>query len=115
MKRELELSGGIKYRVEVENILLRYKQKFNINLLVHNYSPLTVGDFILNIASYDKEQRNRSAKFIKRSIHLAASLGEYRYTVHAGYSRFLLTHRVDNMFISRDGKIVDVNEAMKFL
>lgn len=83
----IELSGGVNYEENVINILIKLKEKYGLNYIIHNYFPPPKEDFILNIASEDRTNRNRSIKFIKDTIDLGEKIDAFQYTFHAGYAK----------------------------
>jgi sugar phosphate isomerase/epimerase len=111
----IELSGGTKYRANIEEVITQYQEKYDLNLLVHNYFPPPLEDFILNIACYDQAQRRKSVEFIIESIEFASRLGLDRYTVHAGYRRILSPPQKGDMFVACDNKIIDASKAMQYM
>ena len=54
----IELSGGTKPIDNLDDKILSYKNK-NINFLLHNYFPPPKENFVINIASCDKEVFNK--------------------------------------------------------
>jgi sugar phosphate isomerase/epimerase len=88
--RNIELSGGTKYCVNVLETLKKYKEKYSLNFLIHNYFPIPEEDFVLNIASHDERARQDSIQFVKKSIDMAYNLEIDFYTLHAGYAGELL-------------------------
>jgi sugar phosphate isomerase/epimerase len=81
----IELSGGTKFYPEYREDLMRYKTKYKLQYLVHNYFPPTPDDFVLNLASLDNEIRRKSVELCFNAIAEAVSLGSPSYSVHAGF------------------------------
>jgi sugar phosphate isomerase/epimerase len=54
--------------------------------LVHNYFPAPRESFVLNIASPDRDNRERSIAFAKRAVELCERLRVPFYSLHAGYA-----------------------------
>lgn len=94
----IELSGGMSFQDDIKGMLAKYKIKNKINFIVHNYFPPPRDHFVLNIASSNKETRELSLSFIKRSIDLSNFLGSDRYMVHAGYNAELKPPSKGDMF-----------------
>lgn len=86
----IELSGGVDYKENIIDILVKLKEKYGLNYIIHNYFPPPEEDFILNIASEDEKNRNRSIKFIKDTIDLGEKIDALHYTFHAGYAKKLI-------------------------
>ena len=62
----IELSGGTKYYENYLKDLLGLQQRYNLDYLVHNYSPPSQEDFVLNLASPNDEIREKSITLCKR-------------------------------------------------
>jgi len=83
--KDIELSGGTKYYLGYEDDLLRLKEKYHLNYLVHNYFPPPPQDFILNLASLDDDVYHKSLEHCHRAIALSQKLGASKFCVHAGF------------------------------
>ncbi len=83
--RNIELSGGTKYYDDFAEDLLGLKRKYDLNFLVHNYFPPPKQDFVLNLASLDKEIFNQSLKHLKKGLEFTRLLGGKRFGFHAGF------------------------------
>ena len=66
-----------------EALSLCKKNKFRY--LVHNYFPVPKKSFVVNIASLDKELRERSINHIISSIKFADKINASLYTFHPGF------------------------------
>ena len=62
-----------------------YIKKYNFNFLIHNYFPTPKKDFVINIASLNKQIRDESLKQIKKSINFCKKIGGKVYTFHPGF------------------------------
>ena len=80
----IELSGGTKPIDNLDDKILSYKNK-NINFLLHNYFPPPKENFVINIASCDKEVFNNSINQCLNAIKLSKKLNAKKYAVHAGF------------------------------
>lgn len=85
----IELSGGTKFYSGIENDLLDFKRKYNLNFLIHNYFPPSSDNFVMNVASRNKRERESTFGLIRKAIRLAKKLGNDLYTFHAGYDTSL--------------------------
>jgi len=109
--RNIELSGGTEYYEGYENDIFELKEKYALNLLVHNYFPPSKEEFVLNLASQDDNIYNRSIKHLRQAIWLSKKIGAVRFGFHAG---FFIDIKVDEI-----GKAVakketgDVERALK--
>lgn len=113
--RNIELSGGTKYCRGVTELLRKFKKRHRINLRIHNYFPIPEKDFVLNIASSDREIRKKSVDLIKTSIALACELEIDLYTVHAGYAKDLNPDPVSDHFIVKGSDGVGAEEAVQIM
>ncbi|AZO94017.1 TIM barrel protein [Halocella sp. SP3-1] len=89
----IELSGGEVFYENILEDILCLQKKYNINYIIHNYFPPPRKDFVLNIASENKENLNRSVNFIKENIELVSQFNNKLYTFHAGYSKKLSVNK----------------------
>ena len=62
-----------------------YLQKYKVNFCVHNYFPIPKKNIVLNIASQNKQIRNRSVKHIKKAIKFSKTIEARLYTFHPGF------------------------------
>jgi sugar phosphate isomerase/epimerase len=56
-----------------------------LRFVVHNYFPPPAERFVLNLASPDRDVRERSLRLVERALATAAALGSPLYSVHAGF------------------------------
>jgi len=92
--KNIELSGGTEYYTDFEIDLLRLKDKYDLNYLLHNYFPPPQNHFVINLASLDSDIYGRSIEHCKTSIELSKKLGGKKYAMHAG---FLIDIRKDEI------------------
>jgi len=97
--RNVELSGGSEFIGDPESKLKTYQEQHNIKFLLHNYFPPPKNHFVLNIASENERERERSISFAKASIQLANKLGICLYTIHAGYFCNLVSDENNEYFL----------------
>ena len=62
-----------------------YLADYPFSYLVHNYFPIPEEDFVLNLASSDKDIRSRSIDHVKKSIDFCDEIGAKLYTFHPGF------------------------------
>ena len=60
-------------------------RKYKVNFCVHNYFPIPKKNIVLNIASQNKQIRNRSVKHIKKAIKFSKTIEARLYTFHPGF------------------------------
>lgn len=82
---DIELSGGTKYYEGYEDDLLKLKDKYNLNYLLHNYFPPPKEEFILNLASLNNDIYQKSIQHCERALALSKKLGSKKFGFHAGY------------------------------
>ncbi len=61
-------------------------KKFNFNFLIHNYFPPPKIPFNFNLASNNKEIREKSSNLAKKAIDLCVEIESPLYTFHAGFT-----------------------------
>ena len=83
--KNIELSGGTKNFKGLEDQLIRFVDKENINVRIHNYFPPPENDFVINIASLNSEIHDKSINHCLKAIKLAKKLGSDKYSIHAGF------------------------------
>lgn len=96
--RNIELSGGTQYYSGLEEDLIQLQNKYDLNLLCHNYFPPPKRDFVLNLASLNPDIYQQSVHHIKALIELSARLNAPKLAFHAGF--FL------NVEVSELGKVI---------
>jgi sugar phosphate isomerase/epimerase len=62
-----------------------YLNDFSFNYLMHNYFPIPLDSFVLNIASFDEQIRKRSIQHIKSAIDFCKIYNSRLYTFHPGF------------------------------
>jgi len=83
--KNIELSGGTEYYTDFEIDLLRLRDKYDLNYLLHNYFPPPKNHFVINLASLDSDNYERSIAHCKTAIELSKKLGGRKYAIHAGF------------------------------
>ena len=81
----IELTGGTKFYNEIEYDILELQEKYNLNLLLHNYFPPPKTPFMLNLASLDDDIYKKSIGLCTDEIRLSKKVGGKHYGVHAGF------------------------------
>lgn len=81
----IEISSFHPYEYNLDKKLLKFSNKFNVRLLLHNFIPLNKQFFLLNLCSKDKRIRNMTKKSIREAIKLTKKLGMDYYSFHAGF------------------------------
>lgn len=83
--RNIELSGGTEYYKGYENDIFELKEKYALNLLIHNYFPPPQEKFVLNLASHDDDIYNRSIEHLQQAMRLSKKIGALQFGFHAGF------------------------------
>ena len=63
----------------------KYKQKYKMNFIVHQYFPAPEKPFVVNLASQDKAILKRSIEQTKDSITFCKKSGIKLFSLHAGF------------------------------
>ncbi len=83
--KNIELSGGCKYEINLKKKLLKLKKKYDLNYLIHNYFPPPKVNFVLNIGSCNDVIYEKTIKFYENALDLCKDLGINRYGIHSGF------------------------------
>lgn len=83
--KNIELSGGCKYEINLKNKLFKLKKKYNLNYLIHNYFPPPKANFVLNIGSCNDVIYKKTIKFYEKAIDLCVDMDIDRYGIHSGF------------------------------
>lgn len=83
--KNIELSGGSSPVVDLEKKIVDYVNKKKINVRLHNYFPPPKENFVINLASLNKEIYEKSINHCLKAIELSKELGSNKYSVHAGF------------------------------
>jgi len=102
--KSIELTGNIKYSEHIIELLLKFKEENDLDLILHNYFPFQREEFVLNLASRDPEIKLKTVKQIKYSIDLSKRLGKSIYSLHPGFKNDLLPKLRDLFFIKANNK-----------
>jgi len=62
-----------------------YISQYPFQYLVHNYFPIPIESFVLNIASFDDGIREKSISHIKKAIDFCSGHSAKLYTFHPGF------------------------------
>jgi sugar phosphate isomerase/epimerase len=77
----IEFSSGFPYEPGLENKFLAARCR----KLIHNYFPTPARPFVLNLASLNKDNWNRSLIHAQKAMRLARRGGATFYSIHAGF------------------------------
>lgn len=83
--KNIELSGGTVYDLNLEREILNYAKKYKVNFRLHNYFPPPKKNFIINIASLNTNIYKKSIKHCIKAIELSKKLNSDLYGCHAGF------------------------------
>ena len=62
-----------------------YLKKYKANYCVHNYFPIPKKSIVINIASQNKQIREKSLKHVKKAIKFSKKINAKLYTFHPGF------------------------------
>jgi len=79
----LELGSGIPFHADTLSLI--GAEADNFNFLVHNYCPAPEEPFVLNLASLDGANLERSLAHCRQGLEITAQVGAPFYAAHAGY------------------------------
>lgn len=83
--KNIEISSLHPYENDLEEELIEYANKYTLNILVHNFTPPSQENFILNLCTPNDFVRNRVNRFIKSKILLTEKLNMDYFSFHAGF------------------------------
>jgi len=89
--RNIELSGNLLIHEGWEEEIVFFKDKYDLNFLVHNYFPplRRSQGFVMNLAACEGNERDNTFRVIERAISLSRSLASNLYTIHPGFDTTL--------------------------
>lgn len=115
----IELSSGARHRSSDLSALLGSIDQTRMKFLVHNYFPVPVRPFVLNLASDDQEMLQKTREHCKFAIDIAAKVDAPFYSVHAGFCIHLkpedLGQKLQGKEISKEKAKVTFYESVKLL
>ncbi|MHC4460030.1 MAG: TIM barrel protein [Planctomycetota bacterium] len=104
----IELSGNLTFYGEWRQDLEMLKQRFELNLLIHNYFPPPEGTpFVLNLASNDSDIKQRSFEVIQNAVDLMDEMQIPLYSIHAGRRAYVYPATNSSRFIFDEEKVED--------
>lgn len=106
----IELSGGTDFYRDIEKDLVRLKEKYGLNYVVHAYFPPPQNHFAVNLASLNPEIHKRTMDHYKRCIELMGRIGSKFLSVHAGFLIEVEAEELGNSL--KCNKIYDKNLAI---
>ncbi|CAM9913501.1 unnamed protein product [Chrysoparadoxa australica] len=78
---KIEFSSNLKHHPDAYNLV----EKARVDKLTHNYFPAPEIPFVLNLASLDKEIKEKSIEHCIKALEFGASISAPFYAAHAGY------------------------------
>lgn len=81
--RAVELSGGV-YTSSPQDAVMNLKSK-GCAILIHNYYPIPLEPFVLNLSSADGSILAKSMELARGAITLSSQVGAKYYGIHAGF------------------------------
>jgi sugar phosphate isomerase/epimerase len=83
--RRIELSGGTRYHENWFDEVAQLGKNWGLQFRLHGYFPPPFEPFVLNLASEDEGQFQKSLDLVRRAIQYSAELKSDRYGFHAGF------------------------------
>jgi sugar phosphate isomerase/epimerase len=82
----IELASGTRHDSgnDLERVLSEARSK-GYAFLVHNYFPVPAEPFVLNLASADPSNLERSVRHVRNAIDICDSVGSPFYSLHCGF------------------------------
>lgn len=111
----IELSGNLIFYRKLEQDLMFLKQKYGLNILIHNYFPPVEGDpFVLNLASEDEVIKSKSLELMRNAARLMDKAVIPLYSAHGGYLPYIGPPGLNRSYFTIDErKITDRDRAVK--
>lgn len=113
--RSIELTGNIKYCEGLVEKVLNFKDKYRLDLILHNYFPFERDEFVINLASKKADIRERTIRYVKNAVALSKELGKDLYSFHPGFRYDLLPRMTDRFFIKADENLNNRNDYYQTL
>ena len=103
--RNIELTGGTDYVHYSEDELMKLRERYKLNFLIHNYFPPQKNESVLNLSSRDPHIRKQNFKFVKQAVSLARKMGQDMYSIHAGFPYDLSPIKDEDGVYKRSGSV----------
>jgi sugar phosphate isomerase/epimerase len=94
--RRIELSGGTDYYPTWFEDLEELRQRFGLSYRLHNYFPPVADPFVLNLASEDELQFERSFDLVKTAIEISKRFESTQLGFHAGFLNQVTVSQLGN-------------------
>ncbi|MFA6924577.1 MAG: TIM barrel protein [Bacteroidales bacterium] len=109
--KNIELSGGTEYYLNIVDDLIDLKKKYNINYILHNYFPPQKENFVLNLASLDEIIFEKTISALINSIKLSKLLSIGKFGLHAGFLIDISTDDIGKRITF--SKLLDKDKALE--
>ena len=111
----IELTGKTKFYNGIEEDLIGLKDRYKLNYLIHNYFPPQKDDFVLNIATNNRDLKEKTLGLIKQAIALTLKFKENVYSIHPGFRYDLLPELEKGFFIKQNNNPTAEDDFYKTL
>jgi len=103
--RRIALTGDVEYSEDIKESVLRYREAYHLDIILHNYFAFQPEAFVLNLASGDPEIQDKTLKHIKECVELLTKLGKNLYSLHPGLMNDLQPVLSGGYFIKSNDRV----------
>ena len=103
--KNIELTGRTKFYEGLEADLVRLKEEYRLNYIIHNYFPPQPESFVVNLASRMPGVEEKTMNLIKQACRLAKKFGGNLYSIHPGFKNNLMPELKEGCFFPETGPV----------
>lgn len=103
--RRIALTGDVEYSENIKESVLRFKEAYHLDIILHNYFAFQPEEFVLNLASGDPEIQDKTLKHIRDCVDLLTKLGKNLYSLHPGLMNDLQPILREGYFIKSNDRV----------
>ncbi len=114
----VEISSGHLLKGNAWQAITRYTDRYDAQLLLHNYAPPEPSQLLINLSDPRIDVRERVIEYIKERMDFTKSIGADYYSFHAGYTvpyRFGVKDYSDTERLRKDIALNIFTEELKKL
>lgn len=105
----IELSGGCVFQDDILDVLLDFKDRYDLKYRLHNYFPPPIDNFAFNLSANDPEIITKSNRLFKSAVEFCQALNVNEFGIHAGFRQNLVADDLGR--IKSSPNLMSVNEA----